>query len=431
MHTEQQRTVRLRRFLGLLPTALRRSSARLTLGFLLLALAAAPAHAWRGVGSASGAGVRVPNGRTFYVSTSGSDRATGRSERHPWRTVARVNRERLAPGDRVLFRGGDTFAGVGLMPTTSGVAGSPIVYGSYGRAHATIAAHDGAVFLPEGRSHLVFEHLQLTTGDSSRSSIVSSSNAGPGSVDIRVVSCALYGTGGAAILSKQPRDADWRLVGNRIGHIGDSGIIVFGSNPLIASNRIDAVGWNDELPWAKHGIYVKAANAVVRGNQIHGFPSDGISLRYPNAVVTDNVISGGAIGIAYFSYNPVAGHSLVKKNTIVGVSTAGFYYDPFTYAGGDFPRESFKLVDNVVRTSGVGFSVEGARHSTIQMVDNRLQPGYSLAFAAGSVTGGSYTENGNRLGGAALVRWNGADISLAEYRAASGQGANDAATGAG
>jgi parallel beta-helix repeat protein len=69
---------------------------------------------------------------TYYVSSSaGSDGYDGRSESKAFATIARVNALALAPGDRVLFKCGDTWRGGMLTVTGSGVAGHPITFGSY------------------------------------------------------------------------------------------------------------------------------------------------------------------------------------------------------------------------------------------------------------------------------------------------------------
>ena len=46
---------------------------------------------------------------TYYVSPSGSDTNAG-TVAAPWKTVARVNRASLSPGDTVLFQGGAAFS---------------------------------------------------------------------------------------------------------------------------------------------------------------------------------------------------------------------------------------------------------------------------------------------------------------------------------
>jgi hypothetical protein len=71
------------------------------------------------------------NGRTFYVSPSGSDSNSGLSAASPWQTVAKVNSTNLQPGDTVLFqRGGEWHES--LFAPSSGLAGNPISFADYG-----------------------------------------------------------------------------------------------------------------------------------------------------------------------------------------------------------------------------------------------------------------------------------------------------------
>jgi len=69
----------------------------------------------------------------YYVSSSGNDLNTGLSESVPWATIAKVNSvfSTLQPGDRILFKRGDTFYGT-LVIKRSGISGSPITIGAYG-----------------------------------------------------------------------------------------------------------------------------------------------------------------------------------------------------------------------------------------------------------------------------------------------------------
>jgi hypothetical protein len=71
------------------------------------------------------------NGRTYYVSPSGSDSNSGLAAGSPWQTVAKVNSTSLQPGDTVLFqRGGEWHES--LTAPSSGVAGNPISFADYG-----------------------------------------------------------------------------------------------------------------------------------------------------------------------------------------------------------------------------------------------------------------------------------------------------------
>ena len=69
-------------------------------------------------------------GRTFFVASSGNDANDGLSQTLPWRTLGQVSGAELEPGDKVLFKRGDTWRGQ-LVPQ-SGREGAPITYGAYG-----------------------------------------------------------------------------------------------------------------------------------------------------------------------------------------------------------------------------------------------------------------------------------------------------------
>jgi len=70
-------------------------------------------------------------GRTFYVdATGGDDAQDGLTPETAWRSLTKVNHAPLAPGDRVLFRRGQTWRGQ-LVPQ-SGDASGVITYGAFG-----------------------------------------------------------------------------------------------------------------------------------------------------------------------------------------------------------------------------------------------------------------------------------------------------------
>lgn len=71
-------------------------------------------------------------GRTFYVSSSGgSDSNNGMSEATAFASVSAVNALSLLPGDKVLFKCGDTFRGQPLVLLSSGSDVDYIQIGSY------------------------------------------------------------------------------------------------------------------------------------------------------------------------------------------------------------------------------------------------------------------------------------------------------------
>lgn len=84
---------------------------------------------------------------TYFISTTGDDTQEGTSVATSWRTIDRVNAATLQSGDRVLFKGGETFPGSIMLRTTdSGTPNQPIVVSSYGPGQATIASSTSCGF---------------------------------------------------------------------------------------------------------------------------------------------------------------------------------------------------------------------------------------------------------------------------------------------
>lgn len=105
------------------------------------------------VGSAQAASrmTSQPPVRAFFVHPDGDDAAAGTSPQQAWRTLARVSRARLSPGDRVRLRGGAAFAGsLMLQLEGQGEVDRPVRLDTYGSGRATIVAGDGTgVYVPD------------------------------------------------------------------------------------------------------------------------------------------------------------------------------------------------------------------------------------------------------------------------------------------
>ncbi len=76
----------------------------------------------------------------YFFDSDGGNNATGNgSQANPWATILKANTLDLAPGDRLLFQGGDTFSGqLYLGPEDNGTAANPVVVTSYGTGRAVI-----------------------------------------------------------------------------------------------------------------------------------------------------------------------------------------------------------------------------------------------------------------------------------------------------
>jgi hypothetical protein len=277
------------------------------------------------VAAAPAAGARGP--RTFYVSPGGSDRNLGVSPARPWRTVHRVNRAGLKPGDTVLLRGGARFDDA-LMPERNGEPGAPISFGSYGGPRAQLP---GGVWFRD-RHDLAFDALDIKgasfVGHGDRIAVTGSHISGAG--------MGLYAEGHR-----------WRIAGNDVSDTGDSGLILVGAYMTVVANHVANTGRDRRIGYGKHGIYVRAAHARVTDNVIHGFADNGISVRYRNSVLERNRIDGGPIGIAWFQYDSRRGVSAWVGNEITHTTTAGIYVSRADLAGRT--RESFVIARNLLR----------------------------------------------------------------------------------
>jgi hypothetical protein len=291
-----------------------------------------------GIESAGGAGPHqvVSNQRTFYVAPYGQDSNGGTSPAHPWRTVARVDRALLQPGDRVLFAGGATFSDATLMPgegfSASGTGAAPIVFGSYGSrmARLTRGVWLGTNSLyPRGPSHLTFQDLVLGpaqgfqgTGDYIKL------------INLRI--SHLLGPGSDQETGIATEGSHWVIDGNTISDTGDSGMLLgFGADSpgdppggedyVINNNTVSHTGLDGRLPYPLHAIYLKVADARVSGNRLTYFHDDGVSLRYRDETVSGNYIAHGRIGIAWYQYDQHPGTTRVIGNTIAFTSSAAIF----------------------------------------------------------------------------------------------------------
>ena len=101
-------------------------------------------------------------------SSSGDDKANGTSAETAWRTLARASAQHYAPGDALLLKAGDRFAGQ-LVLQSSGRPGQPLRVASYGAGPKPVidaAAHpDGgfsAAILLVNQQHIEISDLELT-----------------------------------------------------------------------------------------------------------------------------------------------------------------------------------------------------------------------------------------------------------------------------
>ncbi len=101
--------------------------------------------------------------RTYYISLDGDDAHSGTSRAKAWQSIERVNRQDFAPGDRVLFRGGDTFKGtLSFTWEDAGTPSSSLFISSYGSGRAIIDGREKEGLKADSSQYLHIEKLEFT-----------------------------------------------------------------------------------------------------------------------------------------------------------------------------------------------------------------------------------------------------------------------------
>jgi hypothetical protein len=232
---------------------------------------------WLGLNSSLGA--------DWYVRADGDDSARGTNRASAWRTIERVNRARLEPGDRVLFQAGQTFTGnLRLTAKDAGTAELPVVIGSFGQGRATILAGAGTGVSVENAGGIAIENLL-------------------------VVGAGITNNGGYGVLCDNTLTNATMLDHLSIDHVevsgfGKHGILVSGapagfrhvrvSHCVMRGNLLGGMEIAGRLPW-NASTY---AHADVQVTQCHAFDNTGDPNYHKNHSGSGIVlyeVDGGAI----------------------------------------------------------------------------------------------------------------------------------------
>jgi hypothetical protein len=254
----------------------------------------------------------------YYLSTSGNDSSPGTSPGKAWKSIEKVNELTLKPGDKILFKGGETFTGtLKFDAEDSGTPDNPVTIASYGEGRALISSGNETGLLAMNTSGLIVKNLNFSGTsldvDNKSSGIhfyTDLDSVKPEHIRIDSVEVSGYRWNGIIIEGK--RDAgnsgfrDVRITNARVHDNGDKGIAVSGPMPP-----------ND---WGNKNIYIGYCTVYnIKGilGQ-HGHSGNGIivssldgglieyCVAYNNGENSDYPESGGPIGIwAWDSRNVV------------------------------------------------------------------------------------------------------------------------------
>ena len=255
----------------------------------------------------------------YYVSPAGDDHATGLSVEQAWRTVERVNVQRLRAGDTILFQAGHSYDG-GLYVSTkeAGTAARPIIFSSFGgRGRATLRS-GGACGLEVSEvagvavTSLNFVGGGMSSNDTSGIYVhAGMANHVLSAVYVRNVDVTGYGHEGITLIASGAGSSisDVKILSSSFHANGWGGVNMTGSSQLSRNYLIDHVRAYD-CPGEVSGRFVT-------GNGIYLADVDGAVVQ--RCIVYNN----GATGVAPVGiWAANASHVVFQYNESYGNKTA-------------------------------------------------------------------------------------------------------------
>ncbi len=160
--------------------ALRQGNLKRKRGGMAVAMLALGAFVLPGAAALADSAEAAPQaaGTTYFLSSSGGNDAwDGTSPARPWQTLGRASRAKLAPGDRLLLKRGDTFAGQ-LEVRSSGVAGHPVIISAYGTGPKPLVTGSPAQGIGHTSAILIRNQQQIEISDLEIANVMARAPAG-------------------------------------------------------------------------------------------------------------------------------------------------------------------------------------------------------------------------------------------------------------
>ena len=236
-------------------------------------------------------------GKTYYIDArGGNDSASGLEPSSAWKTLEKVNETTFQPGDRILFKAGETWEGQ-LWPKGSGSEGKPIVIDRYGEGADPYIKGNvkaGAAVYLYNQEYWEINHLEITnTSDvkGDRQGICFENKDAGTLRHIYIKNCNIHDVTGVEITTGVGTS---KCNGGIIGKIstknpstGEGAVKSKWEDILIDGNSVKDLGregiyfysywsvrWNLDEPDA--GEYYPSEKVVVSNNKVENIDGDGI-----------------------------------------------------------------------------------------------------------------------------------------------------------
>ncbi|ABC91378.1 polysaccharidase protein [Rhizobium etli CFN 42] len=325
----------------------------------------------------------------YYVnSATGSDRNGGTNQNSAFATLSKVESLALKPGDSVLLAKGSVF-NEQFDIKYSGSASAPIKIGSYGTGAAPVIHSGGDGIHSLYASNIVIENLKISnTGGAG----IYGGNVTNWTVrDVEIAKTGLSENAGAITFrsSKNVTVED-----SKISDVKGDGFwiekvegVKLLNNAVTSANgsKADALQIND------------SSNILVKGNhldQTHAISPKGVIalIQDTNAVVEDNVLTGGGFGISAQAGKTIA----IRDNDISGYH--GYDWSFAVGLGDQGNARDYDISGNHIHDGAWGVAVSGPigasyTRTNIEIHDNTFDDLSEAALKVDRPASGSFYNN--------------------------------------
>lgn len=308
----------------------------------------------------------IPMGVAHYVDqTSGADTNTGRSDTSAWKTIAKVNAETFSPGDKILFKRGETWNERLIVPS-SGAEGHPITFGAYGSGALPILNGNGISFgggngLINLKNHdfVVIEYINIV--DSAYCGVFISDCEGAWVRNMKIETCENAGLYCSGVETWFGVSSNINFIDNEVTDVCNAGnqcitITGYVSNAVITGNTVHTV----TAASGGEGIDVLngASDVLVSQNTIYDVPSvgiymDGSTRGIDGITVTGNLVyDSDTIGIRVASEGVgEVSNIIVKTNIVYNQDKTGIQIAAET---ADTAITDVLIINNTIYNCGLG-----------------------------------------------------------------------------
>ena len=319
--------------------------------------------------------------RDIYVANAGVDGTGDGTIGAPYATIGKVNGLTLNAGDRVWFKGGDTFSG------TLKARGAGVVIDAYGTGKFGMT---GDIWVDP--AHSAGGGTVRNFAMSGPNGYINSTGAGVDGMVFEdfTIDQAASATTGVLGMGIGAGDTNWVVRRFTIQNTGDSGMIPNGAGHHIYDGTIHNIGLNTGLgTYGKHGIYQKARDALYERLTIDGgLNGSAFSARFP-CEMTDCDLLNHPSGVSVFDENlAAAGVYKIHHNRIAWTANVGVYLVP----GGATAGTRYTFAANVLNAAAGAPAIDMADNTCataiIDFQNNVFKgSGYTLLMAVRNPTG--------------------------------------------